>query len=262
LAGPTGGRAQAPEAPAEVRKSAEQLVDGLELESLQGENWAKVKRIERPLLFYTDPTRADESGFLWAWGDKGRPVALVEIFQKATSRNVWIVGVCNTSGGKLRAGRAGGPWWLENDSDIAFKDVPVAPPVGGEPALRQRQMKLLAQMFTAHEIYNPNNTRYDLRRLDRPLHTYQDADAGIVDGGLFAFANGTNPEILLFVEARQTKAKGSKPVWQFGVGRSANAELHLEYEGKEVYSAPRGNYVSGRDKPFWTTTLQFTPAPP
>ena len=138
------------------------------------------------------------------------------------------------------------------------------PDLAPDPNLRQRQMKLLAQKFAAHEIYNPNNTRYDLRRLDRPLHSYRDEDAGVVEGGLFAFANGTNPELLLFVEARQAKAKASKPVWQFGVGRSANAELHLEYDGKEVYSAPRGNFVSGRDKPFWFARFQVTPpaAPP
>jgi hypothetical protein len=258
-ADPTGVRAQAPDGSSEMRKAAAQLVDSLDLESLQGEAWVKVKRIDQPLLRFSDETRADDQGSLWAWGDKGRPVALFEIFQKATTRHVWTAGMCNTSSGKLRAGRAGAPWWLENDSDIAFKDVPSAPPVAPESAVRKRQMKLLAQKFNAHEIYNPNNTRYDLRRLDRPLHTYRDEDAGIVEGGLFAFANGTNPEILLFVEARQAKANGSKPVWQFGVGRSANAELHLECEGREVYSAPRGNFVSGRDKPFWTTTLQFTP---
>jgi hypothetical protein len=122
-------------------------------------------------------------------------------------------------------------------------------------------MKLLAQNFTAHEVYNPNNTRYDLRRLDRPLHSYRDDDAGIVDGGLFTFANGTNPEILLFIEARQPKGHGAKPVWQFGVGRSAAAELHLEYQGKEVYSAPRGYVVGGRNKAFWSSTLEFTPSP-
>jgi hypothetical protein len=258
-AGPAGGRAQAPDEQSEIRKAAEQLADSLELEALQGETWVKAKRIDRPLLLYSDDTRGDDRGSLWAWGDKGRPLALFEIFQKVNNRTIWTFCICNTSGGKLRAGRMGAPWWLENDSDIAFKDVPAAPPVGAESALRQRQMKLLAQNFTAHEIYNPNNTRYDLRRLDRPLHSYRDEDAGIVEGGLFTFANGTNPEILLFIEARQAKDRASKPVWQFGVGRSANAELHLEYGGKEVYSAPRGNYVSGRDKPFWTSALEFTP---
>jgi hypothetical protein len=262
VASPVGSaevRAQASDASSEIRKAAELLVDSVELESFRGEAWVKVKRIDQPLLRFSDETRADDQGSLWAWGDKGRPVALFEIFQKATTRHVWTTGICNTSGGKLRASRTGAPWWLENDSDIAFKEVPAAPLVAADTALRQRQMKLLAQKFSAHEIYNPNNTRYDLRRLDRPLRSYRDEDAGIVEGGLFAFANGTNPEILLFVEARQGMPKGSKPTWQFGVGRSANAELHLEYDGREVYSAPRGNYVSGRDKPFWTTTLQFTP---
>jgi hypothetical protein len=262
LVGPADGRAQVPDAPSEIRKAAEQLVDSLELESLQGETWVKAKRIDRPLLFYTDPTRGDDRGFLWAWGDKGRPLAVLEMFQRVDNRATWGGHVTNTSGGKLRAGRLGAPWWLENDSDIAFKDVPAAPPVAAEPALRQRQMKLLAQNFTAWEWYK-TNVRVDLRRLDRPLHTYRDEEAGILEGGLFAFANGTNPEALLFVEARQ-KARGSKPVWQFGVGRSSAAKLNVEHEGKEVYSCPWGDRVTGRDKPFWMASLQFTPpaAPP
>jgi hypothetical protein len=257
--------AQAPDEPSEIRKTAEQLVDSVELESLQANGWVKAKRIDQPLLLYTDDTRGDDRGFLWGWGEKGRPLAVFEIFQNVQQRGVWTVCICNTSGGRLRAGRSGSPWWLENDSDIDFNDVPSAPPVATESAVRQRQMKLLAQNFTAHEIWMPNNTRYDLRRLDRPLHSYRDEETGIVEGGLFAFANGTNPEILLFIEARQQKAKASKPVWQFGVGRSAYAELHLEYQGKEVFSAPRGDRVVGRNKPFWTSRLEFAPsavAPP
>ena len=87
------------------------------------------------------------------------------------------------------------------------------------------------------------------------------AIAGIVEGGLFTFANGTNPELMLFIEARQAKNTPSKPVWQFGVGRTSYAELHLEYEGKEVFSAPRGNFVAGRSNPFWTSTLEFKSPP-
>jgi hypothetical protein len=263
FAGPAGVRAQTPDAPADVRKAAEQLVDSIQLESLRGETWVKAKRIDRPLLFYTDPTRDDDSGFLWAWGDKGRPLAVAEMFQKTTNRFVWDIHIGNTSGGKLRAGRRGAPWWLENDSDIAFNDLPAAPSVGGEPALRQRQMKLLAQNFTAYTMFR-DGVRTDLRRLDRPLHSYRDEEAGILEGGLFAFANGTNPEMLLFIEARQGKGKAPKSVWQFGVSRATYGQLHAEYQGKEVYFATYGNLVVGRDKPFWSSRFQFTPpaAPP
>src|SRR5438034_10826110 len=121
---PTDSRGQAPEERSEIRKAAEQLVDGVELESLQGETWVKAKRIDRPLLLYTDDTRGDDRGFLWGWGEKGRPLAVFEIFQKVQSRGAWTYCICNTSGGRLRAGRLDGPWWLENDSDIGFKDIP------------------------------------------------------------------------------------------------------------------------------------------
>src|SRR5438045_876988 len=135
LAGPAGGRAQAPDAPDEVRKAAEQLVDSLELEALQGGALVRVKRIDRPLLFYTDPTRGDDSGFLFAWGEKGRPLAVAEMYQKTKNRSVWDVHVTNTSGGILRATRSGAPWWSENNSDVAFKDIPSAPPAAPDPAL-------------------------------------------------------------------------------------------------------------------------------
>jgi hypothetical protein len=145
---------------------------------------------------------------------------------------------------------------MENDSAIEFKDVPSAPPVAADAKVRQRQLKLLAQKFTGYEIYKPKETRYDLRRLERPLHTYRDEPGGVVEGALFTFANGTNPELMLFIEARTDPQGESKPVWQFGVGRSAYAELHLEYDGKEVFTAPRGDAVSGPNMPYWTSVLR------
>ena len=71
-------------------------------------------------------------------------------------------------------------------------------------------------------------SRYELRRLERPLHTYRDEENGILDGPLYTLANGTNPEIMLFVEARADLKDTSKSSWQFTVGRVSHAELHLE----------------------------------
>jgi hypothetical protein len=56
---------------------------------------------------------------------------------------------------------------------------------------------------------------------------------------------------MLFVEARVDPKDKTKTVWQYTVGRSAHAELHLEFDGKEVYEAPRGDRVSAADKPYW-----------
>src|SRR5262249_1173545 len=128
---------------------------------------------------------------------------------------------------------------------------------------RQRQLKLLAQNFTGHEFWEPNNSRYDLRRLERPLHTYRDEAGGLLEGSLYTLANGTNPEIALFVEAR-AQPDGKAPIWQFTVGRvrgggMSHAELHVEYDGKEVFNGPRGRSLSGPDKPYWVVSIDVPP---
>jgi hypothetical protein len=188
---------------------------------------------------------------VWGWAEKGRPVALVELYQNTNDRTNWVYAICNTSGGKLRASRRGAPWWRENDSASELKDIPSAPAPAADSPQRQRQLKLIAQKFTGHQFWDPNNSRYELRRLERPLYTYRDEAAGVLEGGLFTLANGTNPEILFFVEARVDPNDKSKATWQYAVGRLAHAELHMEYDGKEIFNAPRGNQVSASNKPYW-----------
>jgi len=239
-----------PDADEEHRKVAEKVVSAIDVEVLVADKWTAAKRIEKPLLYYGDPTRENDRGSVWAWGDKGRPVAVAELYQNVDARDRWVYVLCNTSGGKLRASRNGAAWWRENESASELKDIPGAPAAAGDAAGRQRQLKALAPKFTGHEFWDPNNSRFELRRLDRPLHTYRDEDAGVLDGALYTLANGTNPEILLFVEARAGK-DGAKSAWQFATGRLAHAELHLLFDAKEVFEAPRGGRLSGADKPYW-----------
>jgi hypothetical protein len=244
----------------EARRASEQLVSGIDLEIQSNDKWTKVKRIEKPLLMFGDDTRGYNAGSLWAWGDKGRPVAVFELFYNSITKG-WGSSITNTSGAKLRASRDGEPWWRDNESDVVLKDVPQAPAAAADASQRQRQLKLLCQKFTGHEIWNPNNSRYELRRIERPVHTYRDEDHGLLEGGLFILANGTNPEILLFLEARADPKEKSKAVWQFMLARSANAELHLEFDGKEVFDLPRASQNSGVDKPYFNGGIWVKSAP-
>jgi hypothetical protein len=242
----------------QVRREAERIVREIELEILRDDKWTKVERIDKPLLFYEEPTRNNDRGSVWGWGRKGRPVALLELWQDPNVRTRWAFALCNTSGGKLRARRGGAPWWSANDSSTELKDIPGAAAPSAEAPVRQRQLKLLAQKFTGHEFWDPDNTKYELRLLTRPLFTYRDEANGVLEGALFTLANGTNPEIMFFVEARADPKGSSKPVWQYAVGRLAHAELHLEYGGKEVFDAPRGDRLSGPDQPYWLGFLRAT----
>jgi hypothetical protein len=241
------------------RDDGERIVNRIEVETQGDDGWVKAERIVKPLLLYGDPTRANDRGSVWGWGGKGRPAALVELYQDTDNRTRWVYAICNTSGKRLRAGMDGRPWWLENASACELKDVPGGPPAAADAPLRQRQLKLIWSKFAGHQFWDPNNTRYELRRLERPLQTYRDDASGLLDGGLFTLANGTNPEIMVFIEARRDAKDSTKAVWQYAVGRLAHAELHLQYDGKEVFEAPRGNFVAGRNRPYW---LGFLAAPP
>jgi hypothetical protein len=251
----------ATESDEQYKREAERLVNGIEVQTLHEDAWVKVERIDKPLLYYGDATRENDRGSVWGWGPKGRPVVLMELYQNTTDRTKWVYAICNTSGKKLRARRGGDSWWRENDSASELMDIPGAPAPAADAALRQRQLRALAQKFTGHQFWDPDNSRYELRRLDRPLHAYTDEAAGVLDGALYTLANGTNPEIMLFVEARVNPADASKPVWQYTVGRLAHAELHMEYDGKEVFSAPRGNQVAGSNKPYWLGFINTAPDP-
>jgi hypothetical protein len=243
------------------RRAAEQLVNTIEIEIFSDDKWTKVKRIEKALLFFGDNTRGIARGSFWAWGDQGRPVATLELFQGGKNYERWFTDLCNTSGGKIRASRNGAPWWLENESAVVIKEIPQAPAPAAEAPQRQLQLKLLSQKFTGHEIWDPNDSRYELRRLERPLHTYRDEENGLLEGGLFILANGTNPEIVLLVEARTDPKNKSKAVWQCLAGRSAYAELHLEYDRKEVFDAPRTDgSKAGPDQPYFHDRVYTKPA--
>ena len=242
----------------EYRLEAAKLVGGIAVEILVAEKWSKVERIEKPLLYYGDATRDNDRGSVWGWGEKGRPVALLELWQRVDDRTKWAYAVCNTSGGRLRASRGGAPWWRENDSASELKDIPEAPVPSIDATQRQRQLKLLGQKFTGHQFWDPNNSRFELRRLERPLHTYRNEEEGLLEGALYTLANGTNPEIVFFVEARVNPTDKTKTMWQYAVGRLAHAELHMEYDGKEVFKAPRGNRVSAANKPYWLGFIEST----
>jgi hypothetical protein len=53
----------------------------------------------------------------------------------------------------------------------------------------------------------------------------------MVGGGLFAFVEGTDPEVLLLLEVRGDDS----PRWHFAGARMQNVALSLAFDGREVW---------------------------
>ena len=77
-----------------------------------------------------------------------------------------------------------------------------------------------------------------MRLIPRPIHRYSDRQQGLVDGAIFLMAHSTNPEIIMVIELVR---EAEKSVWKAGFSRCAFAEVHVELDGKDVWSQPHIN---------------------
>src|SRR5207248_6712901 len=72
------------------------------------------------------------------------------------------------------------------------------------------------------------------RLLPKPIYRYDAEKTKALDGALFAFVLGTDPELLLLLEC---DAAAAKPEWRFGVGRMNRYLIRLKRKGETVWEA-------------------------
>jgi len=126
--------------------------------------------------------------------------------------------------------------WTPRKAGVVFRDVPDAPvPATGE-AERLRQMKDLLKRFSADEFWNVTAQAYTLRLLSHPIDRYADPASGLVDGAIFIYANGTNPEVLLLIEAR--RGAGGATSWSYAAAPLTTAAPTLRLDRKDVWTSP------------------------
>jgi hypothetical protein len=104
-------------------------------------------------------------------------------------------------------------------------------------------MKTLSERFKVALVgARPDGTedREELRLLPRPIYRY-DLDAAkaahheLIDGAAFAFAQGTDPEAVLLIEAVR---RGDLTTWQYAFGRSTGYTLEAKLGPSVVWNAP------------------------
>lgn len=208
---------------------------------------------QEPLHRWTDPTREFSDGGLYAWKTtSGRPIAVVGIELYAN----WSLEFVSISTGRVIAD-ANRVHWSPQRGGAEFREIAEAPaPAAGKPE-RFRQARELALRFSAREHWD--NQHYALRLLPRPIDRYNDPDSGVVDGALFVYANGTNPEILLLIEAR--RVGDGPPKWMFAAMPLSHAEVTLKLGAKDVWSSPSkdsGPAVTPNDPYFDVLTPRLT----
>ncbi len=159
----------------------------------------------RCVLRWANTTRGSVDGATYIWTSRGRPTAVVCCYP-------WYGDICDNfqslARAPIRAERDGDIVWKSKAAGVRFEKVPDSPVPAGSAAARLRQLKTLARSFSVTLLgWAPGDPdREELRLLQQPVYRYECDERELLDGALFAFVQGTDPEALLMIEAVPTEA--------------------------------------------------------
>jgi len=200
--------------------------------SIDGGARTAVALVREPLHRWNDPTRAFSDGTLWVWRSAGRPIAAVAV---EFYPEKWSLEFVSLSTGRVEAADDQ-LRWTPRAAGVEFREIPGAAAPAAGAAERLRQMSDLVKRFSAREFWDVTGQDYALRLLSHPIDRYADAPSGLVDGAIFIFANGTNPEVLLLIEAR--RGAGGAMSWSYAAAPLTTAAPTLRLDRKDVWTSP------------------------
>ncbi len=206
---------------------------------------AEAKVVLRPqiVLSWRNAVRNTTGAALLAiWTNQGRPEAMASIFQNGND-------ICHEFSSLSRSKKIvvrdkTRVIWSPGKAEVEFRDFPDAPAPAEEGAARLRQMKSLAGRFTARlrPLNGDNGELEVLRLLPRPLYRYELKDTKgaspiLRDGAMFAFVMGTDPEVVLLLEAVEREGKA---VWQYAVARATSYAVEASLGDEVIWSVQSG----------------------
>jgi len=92
----------------------------------------------------------------------------------------------------------------------------------------------------------------ELRLLPTAISRYGEPGTKLLDGALFTFVLGTDPEVFLFLEARPGK---ESPEWQYALAPMTVFALKVSYRGKAIWELPDRHASWDPSKPFFDKSL-------
>lgn len=225
---------------------------------------AKKDQPDRPLRLlpqavfrHSQPVRGDDIGAVYLWvDDAGAPAAVGTTFAYSSGNpgQRWIAHEFHSLATTPLVGRfRGSDAWSPAGPGVEWKPVPDAPNASKEPKARLRQMREIGRRFAAHST-DASDNRWELRLITQPIYQYTAKDTEEkIGGGVFLFCQGTDPELILLLEAR---AAGSKLAWHYAVAPFTDYALAVQFDGKEAWSLVKGHRPTPTTAHWWNGRVE------
>jgi hypothetical protein len=187
--------------------------------------------LPEPVLRWTNPAAGEVYGNVFLWTSAGRPAVVGSIFKWFSPHTHMSHEFHSLAEQPVRGKFEGKEVWATSEPGVRFAALPATPPPAAGQPQRLLQMRELARDFAVTKRERDGSVS-ELRLLTQPILRYEAPRAGLIDGTLFAFVQGTDPDLFLLLEARET---GGKTTWQFAASRMNSVALSLRFKNEEVW---------------------------
>lgn len=206
------------------------------------------------LLRWSNTVAGEIYGNVFVWTHQGRPHAIGSLHQWFSPHTHGADELHSLSAKPLRATRHGNVVWATDRRGLEMKRFGGMPPVATTPSVRLRQMRAHARRFTVTKTDRDQVSR-EMRLLPQPIYRYQPDARELTDGAIFAFVQGTDPEVFLIVEAIGPTESAH---WRYGFVRMNSVRLVAKLDQRNVWEVdilpwaeaknPRQPYTSRRTR--------------
>jgi hypothetical protein len=178
-------------------------------------------------------------GECFVWTVNGRPEVFVSLFSYNKNQKRTVAHAFNTlSRQPLVATYKDEVFWTPTLSGVhEMKPILGAPPPADSRARRLVQMRQLARSFSARSGGTNGDKELELRLFTTPVFRYEGESEETLDGALFAFVTGTDPEVLLMIEAHSLDGEMR---WHYVAARHSYLTLRVKYKGEPAWEYLRG----------------------
>lgn len=211
------------------------LTDAVKHFELQvGEEAVESKLRPEPVLVYHNPVSGTKIGILALFTRNGRPDVMAQ-FSFSAPQSVFNE-FHNLCGDKVVLQRGTQTVWTPPETSTKWQTLETVEKPAATPQLRLVQMRRLAEKFTVEDNFGWDKKELNqLRLLTTPVHRYGQADEEVIDGAVFIYALGTDPEALLMLEC----AKGESGLhWRYGFGPMSIYALKAKLDETVVWEIP------------------------
>jgi hypothetical protein len=217
-----------------------------------------LKMLPKAVFRHSQPVRGDDIGAVYLWVDEaGSPAALgtVFAFSYGGPGERWVAHEFHS----LASGPLTGKWrdrdaWSPEEPGVEWKEVPDSPEAAKSASARLRQMREIGRRMAAHST-DASDSRWELRLITQPIYQYNASKepANTLGGGVFLFCQGTDPEVVLLLEAREMNGRRT---WHYALAPFTDYGLTVTLDGKEVWSLAKDHRPTRTSAHWWNGKME------